>query len=114
VHGKEEADRQVRVADAAFSGEPIADPEVLDVLFDAIDHYEFSAADLADATTLSVASGLYPSKSEARRQIQQGGLSINGERVTDVAGAVPPPVAGRYLVLRAGKKRLLIARRARD
>ena len=41
VHGKEEADRQVRVADAAFSGAPITDPDVLDVLYGAIDHYEF-------------------------------------------------------------------------
>jgi tyrosyl-tRNA synthetase len=111
VHGKEEADRQVRVADAAFSGEPITDPEVLDVLFDAIDHFEFTDDDLADPTTLAVASRLYPSKSEARRQIQQGGLSINGERVTDASPAVPAPIANRYLVLRAGKKRLLIARR---
>ena len=31
----------MRVADAAFSGEPIDDPEVLDVLFEAIDHFEF-------------------------------------------------------------------------
>jgi tyrosyl-tRNA synthetase len=111
VHGKEEADRQVRVADAAFSGAPISDPEVLDVLFDAIDHYEFADGDTADALTLAVASGLVASKSEARRLADQGGLSVNGERVTDATAALPPTVAGRYLVLRAGKKRLVIARK---
>jgi tyrosyl-tRNA synthetase len=112
VHGKEEADKQVRVADAAFSGAPITDPEVLDVLYDAIDHYEFADGDTADALSLAVASGLVTSKSEGRRLLEQGGLSINGERVSDGAAALPALIDGRYLVLRAGKKRLVIGRLA--
>jgi tyrosyl-tRNA synthetase len=111
VHGKEGADRQVRVADAAFSGAPITDPDVLDVLYDAIEHFEFGADDAADTLTLAVASGLVSSNSEGRRLAQQGGLSINGQRVTDGSAALPDLIGGRYLVLRAGKKRLLIARR---
>ncbi len=112
VHGREEAERQVRVADAAFSGAPIDDPDVLDVLFDAVDHFEFGPAEEGlDAQGFALASGLYPSRSEARRQIEQGGLSINGVRVTAVDAALPAAIADRYLVLRAGKKRLLIARR---
>jgi tyrosyl-tRNA synthetase len=110
IHGKEEADRQVRVADAAFSGEPIRDPEVLDVLYEAIDHYEFGP-DLTSALDLAVASGLVASKSEARRLVEQGGLSVNGDRVTALDTPLPEPIDGRYLVLRAGKKRLLIARK---
>jgi len=110
VHGKDEADRQVRVADAAFSGEPIRDPEVLDVLFDAIDHYEFGP-DVSNALELAVASGLVSSKSEGRRLVEQGGLQVNGERVSSTDGVLPEPINGRYLVLRAGKKRLLIARK---
>jgi len=109
VHGKEEADRQVRVADAAFSGEPIVDPEVLDVLFEAIDHYEFGP-DISTALELAVASGLVSSKSEGRRLVEQGGLQVNGERVSSTDGVLPERIDGRYLVLRAGKKRLLIAR----
>ncbi|HEY5519827.1 MAG TPA: tyrosine--tRNA ligase [Candidatus Limnocylindrales bacterium] len=112
VHGKAEADRQVRVADSAFSGAPITDPEVLDVLYEAIDHYDFHAADVVDALTLAVASGLVASRSEGRRLLDQGGLSINGERVSDSSAAMPQLIDGRYLVLRAGKKRLLIARKS--
>jgi tyrosyl-tRNA synthetase len=112
VHGAEEADRQVRVADAAFSGEPIRDPEVLDTLYDAIDHYEFGA-DVTGALELAVASGLVSSKSEGRRLVDQGGLSVNGDRVSSTDGALPDLIDGRYLVLRAGKKRLLIARKKR-
>ena len=111
VHGRDEAERQVRVADAAFSGAPIRDPEVLDVLFDALDHFEFGDEG-ANQTALdfAVASGLYPSRSEARRQIEQGGLSINDSRIGAVDAPLPGPIAGRYFVLRAGKKRMLIAR----
>ncbi len=113
VHGKEEADRQVRVADSAFSGAPITDPDVLDVLYGAIDHYDFNADDAADPLTLAVASGLVTSRSEGRRLVQQGGLSINGQRIGDEKTPIPDVIDGRYLVLRAGKKRLLIARKSR-
>jgi tyrosyl-tRNA synthetase len=111
IHGREEADRQVRVADAAFAGGPISDPEVLDALFESIDHHEFDAGSIASAVELAVASGLVTSKSEARRLVSQGGLSVNDSRITDGEAALPDPIAGRYFVLRAGKKRLLIARR---
>ncbi len=112
VHGVEEADRQVRVADAAFGRGSITDSDVLETLFDAIDHFEFGPDESSlDALGFAVASGLYPSRSEARRQIEQGGLSINDSRVSALDAPLPEPVAGRYYVLRAGRKRLLIARR---
>ncbi|HSH21977.1 MAG TPA: tyrosine--tRNA ligase [Candidatus Caenarcaniphilales bacterium] len=115
VHGADEARRQVQVAEAVFSGEPLRDAEVLDVLFDELDGFEFGEEELrADAVGLAVASRLYPSRSEARRQIGQGGFSINDERVGAVDAPVPEPIAGRYLVLRAGRKRLVIGRRRRD
>ena len=112
VHGRDEAERQVRVAEAAFSGEPIRDAEVLDVLWRELDGFEFGDEELrSDVLGLALASGLFPSRSEARRQIMQGGLSVNDERVREPDAAVPGPVAGRYLVLRAGRKRLRIGRR---
>jgi len=112
IHGHEEAERQVRVAAAAFSGEPVTDPDVLEVLHQNVDRFEFGDAELGgDVLSLSVASGLYPSRSEARRAIQQGNLSVNGERVSDCAAKVPAPIAGDYLVLRSGKRKLRIGRR---
>jgi len=112
VHGRAEAERQMRVAEAVFSGHPIRDADVLDALFAELDGFEFGDAEVSDgALGLAVASGLYPSRGEARRQIAQGGLTINDERLTDPGAALPEPIAGRYLVLRAGKKRLVIGRR---
>ena len=37
-----------------------------------------------DAMTLLVKCGLCPSKGEARRLVQQGGVSVGGEKVTDI------------------------------
>ncbi|CAN5785009.1 tyrosine--tRNA ligase [soil metagenome] len=112
VHGPGEAARQVRVAESVFAGQPVRDPDVLDVLFGELEHFEFGEDELQlDALGLAVASGLLPSRGEARRLITQGGFSINDERVTALDAAVPEPLAGRYLVLRAGKKRTMIGRR---
>ena len=112
VHGQEEAERQVRVASAAFSTAPITDPDVLDALYESLDHFEFGDEIVnQSAQDFALHSGLVPSKSEARRLVSQGGLSINGQRVSGPESPLPEPIAGRYLVLRAGKKRMLIARR---
>src|ERR1035437_973608 len=85
VHGEEAARVAIRVGEAAFSREPLRDPALLDEL--------------------------YASNGEARRAISQGGLSINDVRVKAPEDAVPAPIDGRYLVLRAGKKSLRIGRR---
>jgi tyrosyl-tRNA synthetase len=115
VHGREEADRQVRVAEAAFSGQPIDDPEVLAVLFDALESFEFSASDVSDgALRLGVASGAFPSNGEARRTMSQGGFSINGAVVSAPDARVPEPIGGEWLVLRVGKRRLRIGRLRRE
>lgn len=50
-----------------------------------------------------VAAGLVPSKSEARRLIAQGGVYVNGERVTDHAAVLP---RGEHIV-KVGKRRFV-------
>ena len=112
VHGEEEAQRAVRVSEAAFSREPLRDPTLLDQLYSSLDHFDFGPEDLeGGALRLAIAAGLYASNGEARRAISQGGLSINDERVSSPEDAVPAPIDGRFLVLRAGKKSLRIGRR---
>jgi tyrosyl-tRNA synthetase len=111
VHSEDAARNVVRLSEAAFSKEPIRDPEVLDGLFAEIDHFEFTAEEIAGgALRVAVASGAYTSNGEARRAMAQGGLSINDERVKAPEDAVPALVGGRYLVVRAGKKSVRIGR----
>jgi tyrosyl-tRNA synthetase len=113
VHGRPEARRAVRVSEAAFSAEPLEDPELLEDLYGALDRFDFTPADVeAGALAIGVSSGLYRSNGEARRAIAQGGFSINGHRVAEPEGPVPAPVAGRFLVLRHGRRTIRIGRRS--
>ena len=79
IHGEEEAKKAQEAARALFAGgSDSAD----------IPTAEFSDSDFTDGKLnildLLVKSGLAPSKSEARRNVQQGGVSIDGEKIADV------------------------------
>lgn len=113
IHGREEADRQVRVAAAAFSGESVTDPDVLQVLHDEIGGFVLTPEILGgDVIGLAVASGLFSSNGEARRAISQGGLTVDGRRVAAPDERVPPPGPSGHLLVRAGKKRLAVGKRS--
>ena len=114
THGADALAHAERVSAAAFSREPILDAAVLETLHGSVGGFSFSDADAAGgALAIALASGLYGSAGEARRAIAQGGLTIGDERVTAVDGPVPTPVGGEWLVVRAGKRRLAVGRRAR-
>lgn len=111
THGTDPAARAVADSAAKFSSAPIDDPAVLRSLFDSAGGFEFEPATLAaGAATLLAAAGLFASKGEARRTIEGGGLTINGQRIADPA-AVPEPIGGEWLDVRIGKRRREIGRR---
>jgi tyrosyl-tRNA synthetase len=114
THGEATAGHVERVSRAAFSGEPIRDPAVLETLHAATDGFRFGDGTAEGGLVpLLVASRVFASNGEARRLIAGGGLSVNDERVTDAAAAVPPLIDGEWLTVRIGKKRLLVGRRER-
>ena len=78
VHGKEEADKAEAGAKALFAGG--ADAEIPTTTLTEADLQDGSI----DILGLLVKSGLSASRSEARRSVEQGGVSVNGEKVTDV------------------------------
>lgn len=53
---------------------------------------------------LVTSTGVIKSKSEARRLIQQGGLYVNGERVSGVESTAGQPLEGGFYWIRSGKK----------
>jgi tyrosyl-tRNA synthetase len=59
-----------------------------------------------DVTTFLASSGIFPSKGEARRTIQGGGLSINRVKVEDTAAPIDGShlLDGRYILVQKGKK----------
>jgi tyrosyl-tRNA synthetase len=108
VHGNETATK-VRDASAVLFGERDArssDQSLLDTLAK-----EIPTADIASPLPLPLAdcilaSGGVSSKGEARRKIREGGIYVNGERVTDESRALNSDdiLQGGYVRVRIGKK----------
>lgn len=100
VHGEEEAAKAQESSRALFSGGNAADMPTA----------EITEADLTDGRIdilgLLVASGLCASRGDARRNVQQGGVTVNGEKVTDIASSyTPEAIRSADFVLRRGKKK---------
>ena len=67
---------------------------------------EKSLLDDIDVVSFMAATGIFPSKGEARKMIQNGGLSINRNKVTDIAHkvSVNDLLHEKYLLVQKGKK----------
>ena len=98
VHGEEEARKAADAASSLFSG--AADSANIPSL-------ELTPEELkADAriTTLLVRAGLCKSQSDARTQIEQNAVSLNGEKVTDSKASVSEALLRSGVLLKKGKK----------
>ena len=100
VHGEEEATKAQESARALFSAGSAADMPTTTL----------TEADLRDGSVdilgILVAAGLCPTRSEARRNVQQGGVTVNGEKVTDFKAAyTPEDIVKEDFVVRRGKKK---------
>jgi len=100
VHGEEEAQKAQKTARGLFAkvGDTANMPATA-----------LTAADLTDGSIplldLMLKCGLTPSKGEARRLVQQGGVEAAGEKVKDVAAAISAEqLSGEGIVLKKGKK----------
>ena len=99
VHGGEEAKKAQESARALFAGGAAAEMPTA----------ELSDADLSDGSIdlLSIVqkSGLCASRSEARRNVEQGGVSVDGEIVKDIKSVyTKEQLSGEGIVVKRGKK----------
>ena len=98
VHGEEEAAKAQSAAKALFGAGDHGEMPVT----------ELSEADLTDGgidiKVLLVKAGLVKSNSEARQNIAQGGVTLDGEKVTDLFLAVPAEKLREGVLLKRGKK----------
>ena len=100
VHSEEEAIKAQDSSRALFSGAAHADMPTT----------EIEEADLTDGVidliSLLVKAELAPTRSEARRNIEQGGVTVDGEKVSDVkATFTKDALAGDGMVIKRGKKK---------
>jgi len=100
VHGEEEAKKAEEAAKALFGGAGAAAAAPTTVL--SADDYTDGKVDIL---TLLVKTGLCPSKGEARRNVQQGGVTVNDEKITDTYKAYTAEEIGADgLLIKRGKK----------
>lgn len=100
VHSEEEAIKAQESSRALFSGAAHADMPTT----------EIEEADLTDGVidliSLLVKAELAPTRSEARRNIEQGGVTVDGEKISDVkATFTKDALAGDGMVIKRGKKK---------
>ena len=99
VHGEEEAKKAEASAKALFGGaggsEHMPSTELAE---------DELASGVIDLMTLLVKTGLCTTKSDARRNIQQGGVTVDDEKVTDTGKTYTADELKAGLILRRGKK----------
>ena len=98
VHGEEEAKKAQEGARALFSSGNAANMPTA-----ALTEADFTDGTI-DVLGLLVASGLAASRSEARRAVEQGGVSIDGEKVTDTRASFTPADFAEAKIVKKGKK----------
>ncbi|MBR6303261.1 MAG: tyrosine--tRNA ligase [Lachnospiraceae bacterium] len=100
VHGEEEAKKAEAGAKALFAGAGALE----DVPAVSLKEEDFRDG-LVDILQVLVSSGLCPSRSDARRNVEQGGVTVNDEKVTDIKTTYDKAAfSGDGLLVKRGKK----------
>ena len=98
VHGEEEAIKAKNAAKAIFTSGDSADMPTV----------EITEADLKDGSidiqAILVKAGMATSRSDARRSVEGGGVTVDGEKVTDLFLSFKPEDFGEGKVVKKGKK----------
>ena len=98
VHGEEEAVKAEASAKALFGAGSAADAPTTELTDDDL------VDGAIDILTLLVKTELCASKYEARRNVQQGGVTVDGDKVTDISKAYTKAELENGLLIKRGKK----------
>ncbi len=100
VHGEEEAKKAEEASKALFAG-GANDENMPKAVIKKSDLSEDGTIDIVSAL---VAAGIVSSRSEGRRAVEQGGVSADGEKVTDIKTVFSGEAVKKGIVLKKGKK----------
>jgi tyrosyl-tRNA synthetase len=113
VHGQSEMERAERISQVLFRGDirELSTREIRDAFQD-VPSATFAKDSTPDLVQLLIDLGACPSKRQAREDIRNGAISINGERCTDVEKivSVEDRIEGEFVVVRRGKKNYFLAK----
>ncbi len=121
VHSAEDYEAAVEASQILFSNKASEtlrkiDEDTLLAVFEGVPQFEISADDLNGeiklADLLTEKAAVFPSKAELRKLAQQGGFSINKEKVSDVYAPATADLLlnNKYILIQKGKKNYFLLR----
>ncbi|MEI2666611.1 tyrosine--tRNA ligase [Rossellomorea sp. LJF3] len=108
IHGEEALDQAIRITQALFSGDikSLSASEVLEGFKD-VPSFEQAKGEEIGLIDLLVNAKISPSKRQAREDVGNGAIYINGERITDLQHVMGEgdKIEGQFTIIRRGKKK---------
>jgi tyrosyl-tRNA synthetase len=106
IHGEESLKQAIKISQALFSGNVrnLSAGEIQQGFKDVPTYVSQGEADLVE---LLVAAKISPSKRQAREDIANGAVTVNGEKITDTTYALQETdkIEGQFTIIRRGKKK---------
>lgn len=113
VHGEEALLQAIKITDVLFSGDvkQLTAQEIEQVFRDVPSHVAGQKVDLP-LVELLVEANISPSKRQAREDIKNGAIYINGDRTQDMEKVIDQEdrIGERYVIIRRGKKNYYLVR----
>ena len=113
VHGQDAATRAIHISEALFYGN-LGELSVLEVEegFSDVPSHTLTGGEDKSLIDLLVEGGISSSRRQAREDIKNGAISINGERQTDLGTTLTPndALGGKFVVVRRGKNKYFLIR----
>jgi tyrosyl-tRNA synthetase len=112
VHGEDALKQAIRISEALFSGSVSQlTAEEIEQGFKDVPSFEYEGEEVP-LVELLVMAKIVPSKRQAREDITNGAIYINGERIQDVNAVITKEnrIEGRFTIIRRGKKKYYLIR----
>lgn len=111
IHGEEALNQAIKISEALFSGEirNLSASEIKQGFKD-VPSYEHTTGEDINIVDLLVDAKISPSKRQAREDVGNGAVSVNGERITELEYVLSEKdrIEGQFTVIRRGKKKYFL------
>jgi tyrosyl-tRNA synthetase len=106
IHGEDSLQQAIKISQALFSGD-VRSLSAAEIEQGFKDVPAYSSQNEENLVDLLVAAKISPSKRQAREDIANGAVTVNGEKITDPAYALTEKdqIDGRFTIIRRGKKK---------
>lgn len=108
IHGEAALAQAIKITEALFSGDvkKLSSDEIKQGFKD-VPSYDHSSDEEISLVDLLVTAGISPSKRQAREDVTNGAVSLNGEKVTEIDYVVDEKdrIEGQFTIVRRGKKK---------